>query len=63
MKTKTKNLYEIGKEKARKEAINYQNYAPEWDLYYSEIIDASEYFTKLGKRYGLLKEFKENGII
>lgn len=30
---------------------------------YNELIDIEQYFTKYGKRYGLLKEFKENGII
>lgn len=30
---------------------------------YNELIDIEQYFTKYGKRYGLLKEFRENGII
>lgn len=30
---------------------------------YNELIEIDQYFTKYGKRYGLLKEFKENGII
>jgi len=32
-------------------------------LYYSDLADACEYFTYWGKRFGLLGEFKENGII
>ena len=30
---------------------------------YSELARASDYFTKYGKRYGLIKEFRANGII
>lgn len=30
---------------------------------YNELIEIEQYFTKYGKRYGLLKEFRENGII
>lgn len=29
----------------------------------SEMAEFYEYFSKLAKRYGLIKEFKENGII
>ena len=29
----------------------------------SDLADFSAYFEKLGKCYGLVKEFKENGII
>ena len=59
----TPNKYEIGKEKAHNEAINYQLYASDNNLSYIELAAAGEHFYKLGKRYGLLKEFKENGII
>ena len=29
---------------------------------YNELAEASERFYTLGKRYGLLKEFRDNGI-
>ena len=31
--------------------------------YFSEIIDQMIKFEKLAKRYGLIREFKENGLI
>ena len=30
---------------------------------YNELIEIEHYFTKYGKRYGLIRELKENGII
>ena len=61
------NRYQAGKEAAREEAITWLNaefYEPgELGLSYSELSGAAEHFYKLGKRYGLLREFKENAII
>lgn len=54
--------YSEGKEKAYQEAIDWQAEAAEECKSYGEIADAGEYFHKLGKRYGLLREFAENGI-
>lgn len=63
MKT-NKQRYLEGKEKAINAAIEYQNSFSEGQIYYwSEIIELTEHFTKLAKRYGLIKEFRENGII
>jgi len=59
----TPNKYGIEKEKARNEAINYQIFASDTSLSYTKLADASERFYRLGKRYGLIREFKENGII
>ena len=39
-----------------KEVGNFCMYMSEWAL-------VSEWFTKMGKRYGLLREFRENAII
>ena len=55
--------YEQRKEEARQKAIDWQ-----WDFcrknhFFSELAEKTEYFAKLGKKYGLLKEFRENGII
>jgi len=59
----TPNRYEIGKEKIRENAKMYQILSSENAMSYSDIIDSGEYFMRVGKRYGLLKEFKENGVI
>lgn len=37
--------------------IEYQNYS------YSELAEWQGYFETLARKYGLIKEFKENGII
>ena len=55
--------YQKGKENARREAITWQNNFAvkahtEWEL-----IDACAYFEKLAQRFGLVREFRENGII
>lgn len=57
------------KERVRQQAIDYSNrsgtfkkYEDE-DMSYEEVAYWSNYFLRLGKRYGLLKEFRENGII
>jgi len=48
---------------ARELAIDWQQQASELDYSCYELYEWSEKFRKIGKRYGLLKEFKENGII
>ena len=54
--------YLEGKAKARQEAIDYQLGVGEHNYSWAEIQHYCDYFEKLGKRYGLLKEFRENGI-
>ena len=51
------------KDEARELAKDYQFWASERSLSYGEIADLTELFTKLGKRFGLIREFRENGII
>jgi hypothetical protein len=58
-----KTKYKQQKEKARQLAIDWQIEFSENDHYMSEYAYWGEKFEKLGKRYGLLKEFRENGII
>lgn len=53
--------YQIKKGKIRQEAIEWQNNFDSYSL--EEIIHAGNYFEKMAHRYGLIKEFKENGII
>jgi hypothetical protein len=57
--------YLSGKNNARQEAIEWQAQymSGEFGLSYLGIWKAQQYFERLGKRYGLLKEFRENGII
>lgn len=55
--------YRQWKEKARNEAIDWQSTFANSNYSLSEIVFLQGYFTYLAKRYGLVKEFKENGII
>lgn len=55
--------YAEKKAKAREEAIEWQRKCSVEDIYMSVYVHYSFYFEKLGKRYGLLREFRENGII
>lgn len=55
--------YQQKKEAARQEAIDWQYEAAEQNLSYGELADAQEHFEGLGRRYGLLQEFRENCII
>ena len=57
-----KNTYETKKEMARQEAINWRNDFCNHNYRYEELVEFEHYFEKLGKRYGLLKEFHENAI-
>lgn len=55
--------YAINKERARDKAIMWQLMFGEHNYSWGELFEFSNYFTKIGKRYGLLREFRENGII
>ena len=54
--------YAERKANVREKAIDWQYEASEQDLSYGELAEAGDYFYKMGKRYGLLREFRENGI-
>lgn len=58
----TKPTYEIKKEMVRQEAIDWKNDFCNHNYSYRELAELGYYFEKLGRRYGLLKEFRENGI-
>lgn len=58
-----RNTYQSGKRRAREEAQAWQNDFPAHSYSYEELADFADHFRRLGKRYGLLQEFKENGII
>lgn len=56
------NKYQEQKEKARQKAIEWQIEFSQDSHFMSEYAYYGEYFSKLAKRYGLIKEFKENGV-
>ena len=55
--------YQEKQEDLRQKAIEYQDTFNYIDWSYGEITEINNFFYKNGKRYGLLREFKENGII
>lgn len=55
--------YAEQKENARQRAIDWQYWQAEQALSQGEYADYANYFTRLGRRFGLLREFKENAII
>lgn len=57
------NKYQKYKEKARQEAIEWQRDFEEQDYCWGDLIIYQQYFEEKAKRYGLVKEFKENCII
>lgn len=59
----TNKTYQEKKEAAREQAIDWQLWASEQNLSYGELADYADHFERLGRRYGLLQEFRENAII
>ena len=56
--------YEKNKNKIRQQAIDWLASFSEGKTYYwSEMAEASDYFEKMGRRYGLLQEFRDNGVV
>lgn len=55
--------YQKGKERARAIALRYQNAQSIVPMFWGEVLEWQEKFRKLAKKYGLTREFKENGII
>lgn len=58
-----KKTYQERKAQAIATAQEWQREASETAQAYGELLTAQAYFLKLAKRYGLIKEFMENGII
>ena len=63
MEDKTMSRYAREKENARQKAMDWQTEYYNNNYSYGELIAFAEYFTRLAKRYGLMTEFRENGII
>ena len=57
------NKYQIEKEKARNKAIEWQLDFNNHNYSWGELVYYVAYFERLAKRYGLIKEFKAEGII
>lgn len=55
-------MYKELKEKLRQEAMEWQAIFSEQRLSYEELVEMQSYFEKMGRKYGLLKEFRQNGI-
>lgn len=54
--------YQEMKEKARQSAIDWQHDLDNHSYSWGEMADFCAHFERLGRRYGLLREFRENGI-
>lgn len=63
MKELYKLTYSEKKAKLREEAVEWQCDFSRHDYSYGELAEMLAYFEKEGKKYGLVKEFRENGII
>lgn len=55
--------YQQGKAAARGAAIDFSNNFENMNLSWADLAAIGDYFERLGRRYGLLREFRENGII
>ena len=55
--------YQQRKEAVRQEAIDWQCGTAGTDMSWQDIITVTARFERLGRRYGLIGEFRENGII
>lgn len=55
--------YREQKQRARELAVQWQYDFANNNYNWEEISEFTDFFTKLGKRYGLLKEFRENGVL
>lgn len=57
------NKYQFKKAAARQKAIDWQHGFNDRKDSWEDLANAGAMFEKLGRRYGLLKEFRENGIL
>jgi hypothetical protein len=55
--------YQQRKAAARQEAIDWQEGLAGTSMSYGELAEAQGYFEKQARRYGLVREFRENAII
>lgn len=62
-KREMKTHYQVMKEKTRDEAISWQMAFSEESLSYGELCEIREKLEEKAQRYGLLREFAENGVL
>lgn len=55
--------YQKSKEEVKQFAIDWQADFSNYNYSYSELEVFQDMFSRLGRKYGLLREFRENGII
>lgn len=55
--------YAEGKARARERAIEWQYNFCLTDRSWEEVASAQHFFERLARRFGLVREFRENGII
>lgn len=61
--TRNQRYYARGKARLRSEAIEFQFKVFEERIPWWDAADYAAYFEEKGKRFGLLREFRENAII
>jgi len=59
---KLNGTYAQNKAVLRDFAVEWQWWALNTAMYWSDAAFWGDYFTRQGKRYGLLREFRENGV-
>lgn len=57
------NTYQKNKARVRSMAVEYQNSFCDKNYSYGELAYWQDYFERMAKKYGLVGEFRENGII
>ena len=57
------DYYQKKKQELREEAKEHQRQASEKNLSWWDIYDYLEHLETQAKKYGLIKEFRENGVI
>lgn len=55
--------YQKNKEEVRQFAIDWQADFSNQNYSYLDLVVFQDMFSRLGRRYGLLREFRENGLI
>ena len=56
------NTYQEKKEAIRQQALDWEEKSQN-GVYWSELAEMTAYFEEQARRFGLLREFRENGII
>ncbi|MBO5870602.1 MAG: hypothetical protein J6Q89_07630 [Clostridia bacterium] len=56
------NTYQKKKEELRQQALEWQAHLADVPQSWLDVMQAGDYFSENGRKYGLLREFRENGI-